>query len=76
MTKRPEFVNEVARQFALNVQAAIGNASVRSVAAQAGLNHNTLRRVLLGEQWPDLIVIAKLERHFRKQLWPGPIEHG
>ena len=75
VTERPDFVNEVARQFAINVRAAIGDASIRSVADQAGLDHNTLRRVLLGETWPDLIVIAKLERHFQTQLWPGPIDH-
>jgi hypothetical protein len=72
--KRADPIQEVARQFVLNVKAEMADASVRSVAKLAGLDHNTLRYVLAGDSWPDLIVIARLERHFGKPLWPGILD--
>ena len=29
----------------------------------------TVKNVLAGEHWPDLITIARLERHFKLRLW-------
>lgn len=71
----PDHVNEVARRFALNVREAMGEgASIRSAAKRADIDHNTLRHILEGSAWPDLIVIAKLERAFCRDLWPGRID--
>lgn len=68
-------IHEVARRFALNVREAMGDGtSIRSAAKLAGIDHNTLRHILDGEAWPDLVVIAKLERAFNKNLWPGLID--
>jgi lambda repressor-like predicted transcriptional regulator len=74
MTKRPDPVQEVARQFVLNVKRVMGDRSVRATAKMADLDHNTLRYVLDGTAWPDMIVIAKLERAFHENLWPGLVD--
>lgn len=52
---------EAARRFAVSLQAAIGEKSVRAVARDAGLDEGTIRKILLGESWPDLRTIWKLE---------------
>lgn len=62
---------EVARKFALNLQAAIGERSVRSAAAQCDLVHVTLLSILDGKSWPDLETIAKLEGGLGVRLWPS-----
>ena len=62
---------EVARQFAVNVQAAIGDRSVRAAARDAGLDHTTLLSVLHGRSWPDLATVARLENGLGVDLWPG-----
>ena len=64
-------IAETARQFVLNLVRAIGEKSVRSVAAASGLNHVTLQNILLGKVWPDLATIARLERGTGTPLWPG-----
>ncbi|WP_290472745.1 helix-turn-helix transcriptional regulator [Leifsonia sp. 71-9] len=69
-TKLDDPIHETARQFVLNVRKAMGDASVRATAGAAGIDHNTLRYVLSGESWPDLIVISRLERSLGVRLWP------
>ncbi|HSP75804.1 MAG TPA: helix-turn-helix transcriptional regulator [Cryobacterium sp.] len=64
-------VGEVARQFAVNVQAALGDRSVRAAARDAGLDHTTLLSVLHGRSWPDLATVARLENGLGVDLWPG-----
>ncbi|MET0714899.1 MAG: helix-turn-helix transcriptional regulator [Mycetocola sp.] len=64
-------IGEVARQFALNVEAAIGERSVRAAARDVGVDHATIRALIAGKSWPDLATIAKLERGFGVNLWPG-----
>lgn len=64
-------IAEVARRFALNVRSAMGERSIRSVAADCGLNHATVITVLEGRSWPDLVTIAKLEAGLDTGLWPG-----
>ena len=64
-------VGEVARQFAVNVQAAIGERSVRAAARDTGLDHTTLLAVLHGRSWPDLATVARLENGLGVDLWPG-----
>lgn len=67
-------VGEVARRFALNLVAAIGNQSVRAAARDIGLNHVTLLGILDGRTWPDLETIAKIERGLKADLWPGRVD--
>ncbi|WP_313354500.1 helix-turn-helix transcriptional regulator [Microbacterium sp.] len=54
-------VGEAARRFVLNLKAAIGERSIREVARDAGIDEGTIRKILLGESWPDLRTIWKLE---------------
>lgn len=66
----PDPFGEVARQFVLNLRTAMDGRSLRSVAADAGIGHVTLQRVLTGQAWPDLATIARLEAGLRVDLWP------
>lgn len=61
---------EVARQFALNLQTAIGDRSLRATASECGLVHATLISILNGRTWPDLETMAKLEIGLGARLWP------
>ncbi|PYY32510.1 hypothetical protein [Curtobacterium sp. MCBD17_030] len=61
---------EIARQFVLNVRDAMAGRSLRAVAADAGIGHVTLQRVLAGQAWPDLVTIARLEVGLDAALWP------
>lgn len=61
---------EVARQLVLNLRAATGGESLRSVAERCGLSHTTLVRVMNGKAWPDLATIARLEAGLHAPLWP------
>jgi DNA-binding phage protein len=61
---------EIARQFVLNLRDAMAGRSLRAVAAEAGLGHVTLQRVLAGQAWPDLQTIARLEVGLDAALWP------
>ncbi|WP_166880020.1 helix-turn-helix transcriptional regulator [Salinibacterium sp. ZJ450] len=74
--KSEDLAGEVARLFALNVRHAMGDRSIRSVAAEAGIDHVTLGNVLKGDSWPDLVVIARLEYTFGVDLWPGRVKSG
>ncbi|MDY7542138.1 MULTISPECIES: helix-turn-helix transcriptional regulator [unclassified Cryobacterium] len=67
-------VGEVARQFALNVKAAIGDRSIRGAARDVGVDPSTMMSVLNGRSWPDLATIAKLEIGFGVDLWPGRLD--
>jgi hypothetical protein len=71
---REDPIQETARRFVNNVLNQMGDSSIRSIASQAGIDHNVLRLVLAGESWPDLITIAKLERSLQAELWPGIVE--
>lgn len=64
-------IGEVARQFANNLRDAIGDRPVREVARELGMNHTVLRSILVGDVWPDLYTIARLEQGLGKDLWPG-----
>lgn len=58
----------------MNVQAAIGERSVRAAARDAGLDHTTLLSVLHGRSWPDLATVARLESGLGVDLWPGRLD--
>ncbi|MFF1876593.1 hypothetical protein [Leifsonia sp. NPDC058230] len=66
-------VREVARRFVLNLLAAMGEESRRSIAMKVDLDTNTLKRILNGDVWPDMNTIAKLEDKLEADLWPGRI---
>lgn len=70
VTERPDPLQEVARQFVLNLREVAGDLSARAIGRIAGIDHNTMRKVLSGDSWPDMIVVAKLEIAFQRQLWP------
>lgn len=61
---------EIARQFVLNLRDAMAGRTLRAVAADAGIGHVTLQRVLTGQAWPDLQTIARLEVGLDAALWP------
>ena len=61
----------VARQLVINLRDAMGERGLREVARAADINHSSLRSVLRGEAWPDLITIARLEDALQVGLWPG-----
>ena len=67
----PDPSGEVARRFARNLRAAIGENSLRHAAKLTGVDHSTIQSILQGRVWPDLETIAKLERGFDTSLWPG-----
>lgn len=60
---------EIARQFVLRLRQAMGDRSVRSVAAQAGIHNVTLLNLLGGKSWPDLATIARLEVALNAELY-------
>jgi transcriptional regulator with XRE-family HTH domain len=62
-----------AQAFAVAVEAAVGERSLRDVARQADISHTTLLAVLHGQRWPDMVTIAKLEEAFARDLWPGAL---
>ena len=41
-----------------------------SVAAMANLDPSTLRLVLNGYKWPDMVTIVKMEQNLQASLWP------
>jgi hypothetical protein len=65
---------EVSRQFVLNLKAAIGDQSNRAVERLTGVNDDTIASILEGDSWPDLDIIARLERGFGVVLWPGLVD--
>jgi lambda repressor-like predicted transcriptional regulator len=69
-TPSPDPVAELARAFSLNLTAAIGGNSLRSVSRMTGVGHNTLASILAGKVWPDFSTIARLELGLEVPLWP------
>lgn len=50
-----------ARTFVVNLRAAMGDKSIRRVAADAGIDEGTVRRVLDGSAWPHFRAMVLLE---------------
>lgn len=59
-----------AQEIAAKLEAAVDGASLREIAEKVGLDHTTIRAVLLGERWADLVTLAKLEAGLGVRLWP------
>lgn len=64
-----KYAAEVSRR----LREAIGERTLRSVAREAGLDHTTVRAVVEGERWPDLITVARLEQALDVRLWPDVV---
>lgn len=60
----------VAQQIARDLDAALGNRSVRQVARDADLQHATVLALLSGQRWPDFVTLVKLEDALQVDLWP------
>jgi lambda repressor-like predicted transcriptional regulator len=45
--------------------------SANRLAADSGVNRQTIANVLAGATWPDLLTIASLEAALDADLWPG-----
>lgn len=60
------YAAEVARRLAN----AMEGQSLRATAREAGLDHTTVRALVEGVRWPDLITIARLEQALGVRLWP------
>lgn len=61
---------EAARQFVVNLRAAMGKSSIRGVAADAGIEEASLRRVLSGAAWAHFRAIVLLEESLGVRLYP------
>jgi len=60
---------ETARKFALSLKHVIGDRSVRSVAALTNVSEGTIRKILAGAVWPDLLTMSRLERGLGADLY-------
>lgn len=78
----PDTAGESARQLANNLRHVIdeerkvSNASVRSIADDAGIDEGTIRNILSGARWPDLRTITLLEEALNTSLWPARSDEG
>lgn len=61
---------EVARLLAVNLRKAMGGRSARAVAAETGVDHTLIGKVLNGKTWADLATVARLEDALGVDLWP------
>lgn len=68
--KSDDELAELDRQFVLRLRDAIGDRSIRGIAAEAGLSHVTVLNVLAGRVWPDLLTIGRLEFGLNTDLYP------
>ncbi|PZF10003.1 hypothetical protein DEJ25_13600 [Curtobacterium sp. MCPF17_011] len=59
----------MARQFVLNLHDAMGGRTLRDVAAQVGIHHVTLLKILHGRAWPDLATVSRLEIGLNADLY-------
>lgn len=70
-------VQETARRFVINLQSAIDarfeGESGRTIAGILEVDHNSLRKILAGVSYPDLVFIVRMETKFNKRLWPGRV---
>ncbi|WP_340387100.1 helix-turn-helix transcriptional regulator [Aeromicrobium sp.] len=65
-----DYPTEVARQLALNLDAALKGISLRAAKGKTGVDHTTIADIINGNVWPDLHTIARLEDGLDVGLWP------
>ena len=63
------FEAQKAADIATRLRSAIGNRSLRSVAAVSGVSIGTLHNLLCGKTWGDVVTIARLEQALSADLW-------
>lgn len=61
---------EAARLFVVNLLDAMDGRSIRSVAADAGVDEASVRRILAGTAWPHLRALILLEQSLGVRLYP------
>lgn len=54
----------------MNLREAMGESSLREIAAATGVSRSSLSTILRGEQWPDMETVARLEIGLGRVLWP------
>lgn len=59
-----------AQELARNLEAGMGERSIRELGRLTGISHTTIAGVLNGTRWADLVTIAKLEEALDVRLWP------
>ena len=64
---------EAVRRLVVNLNQALGEDSVRSLARLSGIDHSVIGRLRRGEVWPDAQTIARLEATLDADLWPGRV---
>lgn len=60
---------EAARQFVVRLRAAMGEKSIRRVAADAGIDEGSVRRALSGSAWSHLRAMVLLEESLGVRLY-------
>lgn len=65
---------EYAQVFAKRLREAAGDQSLREIGRRSDLDPMTIRALLRGESWPDMVSVAKLEGAYRVLLWPRDAE--
>ena len=68
-TESSDPAGEAARLFVVNLRTAMEEKSIRRVAADAGLDEGTVRRVLAGTAWPHLRAMVMLEESLGVRLY-------
>ena len=70
-------IQETARRFVINLKSAIDSRfageSGRTIAGILEVDHNSLRKILAGVSYPDLVFIVRMETKFDQRLWPGRV---
>lgn len=61
---------QVVADIAAGLADALADRGLRDVARDADLAHTTIRDLLAGHAWPDVVTVARLERALGRRLWP------
>lgn len=70
-TASTDFAGKTARQLVVNLTAATGQRSGRSVALAVDIDEGTLRNGLAGASWPDLCTVARFKMAQGCRLYPA-----
>jgi hypothetical protein len=61
---------DFAQQFVRALLEARGSESYRETGRRSGLAAMTVRAIILGERWPDMVSVVRLEQAYGELLWP------
>lgn len=59
-----------AQEVALRLASAMDGRSLRAVGDLTGVNHTTVRAILIGDTWPDFVSLDRLSTGLGVDLWP------